>query len=197
MTAKDFILGSTYELQEKNKDKKFWDETELFIKLQRAYKEIQKDLPCFIEDEEIAIKEGIRVYNLKFEAIRHISFMINHHPYSFHEKEYIYKNLDHSKIYNLETKQLLISPTPKKCNIGILAYYYIKELLNDNDFITVPYEYEEPLRLLFLSFVFEKAPKDMNQRDLSIHYLNRYKLSIAELKKQRIKKSVVNKYQRI
>lgn len=197
MTAKDFILESSYELQEKSKDKKFWEDTELFIKLQRAYRNIQKDLPCFIANENISIKEGISVYNLKFTSIKGISLFINSKKYQEQEKEYIYKNLNDEKLYNLEHKELTIYPAPRCDNNSTIAYYYQKELENENDYITTPIEYEEALRLLYLAYVFEKAPKDMTQRDLSIHYLKRYQNTLETLKRKKTKKSATNSYQRI
>lgn len=197
MIAKDFILESSFELQEKSKDKKFWEDTELFIKLQRAYRNIQKDLPCFIESENISIKEGTIVYPLKFIAIKGISFFVNGKKYLEQEKEYIFKNLGDERLYNLSHKELSIYPTPVSDNNGIASYYYQKELENENDYITTPIEYEEALRLLYLAYVFEKAPKDMTQRDLSIHYLKRYQTTLDTLKRKKTKKSVSNSYQRI
>lgn len=197
MTAKDFILESSYELQEKSKDKKFWEDTELFIKLQRAYRKIQQDLPCFIANADVAIKEGINSYNLKFIAIKGISFFINGKKYSEQEKEYIFKNLNDEKLFNLSHKELSIYPTPVNDNNGIISYFYQKEIENENDYITTPIEYEEALRLLYLAYVFEKAPKDMTQRDLSIHYLKRYQATLETLKRKKTKKSATNSYQRI
>ncbi len=197
MTAKDFILSSSYELQEKSKDKKFWEDTELFIKLQRAYKTLQNDLPCFIANENIEIKEGISLYNLKHISIKGVSFFVNNKKYIEQEKEYIFQNLNDEKIYNLSHKELTVYPLPKANNNGIIAYYYIKELTNENDFITTPIEYEEALRLIYLSYVFEKAPKNSNERDLAIHYLKRYTLQVDDLKKKKSKKSSSSSYQRI
>lgn len=197
MIAKDFILETSFELQEKSKDKKFWEDTELFIKLQRAYKNIQTDLPCFIEHSDISIKEGIARYNLKHTAIKGVSFFVNGKKYLEQEKEYIFKNLNDEKLYNLERKELIIYPTPECDNIGLISYFYQKELENENDYITTPIEYEEALRLLFLAYVFEKAPKDMTQRDLSIHYLKRYQNALDTLKRKKKIKGVTNSYQRI
>lgn len=197
MTAGDFILESSYELQEKNKDKKFWDNPELFIKLQRAYRKIQQDLPCFIANENIAIKEGTTLYHIKHIALKEISLFINGKKYIKQEKEYIFKDLKDEKLYNLENKEIVIYPTPKNDNNATVSYYYQKELINENDYITTPIEYEEALRLLFLSYVFEKSPKDMTQRDLSIHYLKRYQVTIETIKRKKTKKSVSNSYQRI
>lgn len=197
MIAKDFILETSYELQEKSKDKKFWEEPELFIKLQRAYRKIQQDLPCFIANEDVAIKEGTNFYFLKFIAIKGVSFFINGKKYLEQEKEYIFKNLGDEKLYNISHRELRIYPTPISDNNGIISYYYQKELENDNDYITTPIDYEEALRLLYLAYVFEKAPKDMTQRDLSIHYLKRYKTEMESIKKKKIKKSTSYSYQRI
>ena len=197
MTAKDFILESSHELQEKSKDKKFWEDTELFIKLQRAYRTIQQDLPCFIANADVAIKEGISLYHIKYIAIKGISFFINGKKYFEQEKEDIFKKHGDEKLYNLEHKELVIYPTPQSDNEGIVSYYYQKELENENDYITTPIEYEEALRLLYLAYVFEKAPKDMTQRDLSIHYLKRYQTAKEDIKRKKTKKSATNSYQRI
>lgn len=197
MIAKDFILEASYELQEKSKAKKFWEDPELFIKLQRAYRTIQTDLPCFIANEDIAIKEGIAIYNLKFTAIKGISFFINSKKYLEQEKENIFKKLSDEKLYNLEHKELIIYPTPKCDNDSTIAYFYQKELENENDYITTPIEFEEALRLLFLAYVFEKAPKDMTQRDLSIHYLKRYQTAMELIKRKKTTKSTSYSYQRM
>lgn len=197
MTAKDFILESSYELQEKSKDKKFWEDTELFIKLQRAYRNIQKDLPCFMESENISIKEGISLYHIKHTSIKEISLFINDKKYIEHEKEYIFRNINDEKLYNLTRKELLIYPIPKCDNSAVISYFYQKELLNDNDFITIPIEYEEALRLLYLAYVFEKAPKDMTQRDLSIHYLKRYQSAKEIINRTKKKRRALSNYQRI
>lgn len=196
MIAKDFILESSYELQQKAGNK-FWEETELIIKLQRAYKVIQKDLPCFIESEQVSIKEGISLYNLKHIAIKGINLSINNREYKEQEQEELFKNSSNERLYSLNHKELYISPIPANANNGILTYYYRKELENENDYITTPIEYEEALRLLYLSYVFEKAPKDMTQRDLSIHYLKRYEMQKDSIKSKKKKKSVNSSYQRI
>ena len=199
MIARDFILEASLELQEKSKDIKFWKDEELFIKLARAYRKIQKDLPCFVSNEKLDLKEGIDLYNLKNKSIKAISLYINGIKYTEQIKEYIYTNTNDEKIFNISDKELLISPTPLVSNFKIKAtYYYQKDLENENDYITTPIEYEEALRLLFLSYVFEKPPRDMRERDLSIHYLKRYELEKAELKKyKRNTKSVNITYQRI
>lgn len=198
MIAKDFILEASYELQEKVDINKFWSDRELFIKLNRAYKNIQKDLPCFVSNETLALKEGINLYHIKHNAIKGISLFINEDRYTEQIKEYIYTNEDSSKIFNIENREVLISPTPKELLNADVTYYYQKELENENDYITTPIEYEEALRLLFLSFVFEKAPKDFKSRDLAIHYLKRYEIKIDLIKAyKRNTKSVKLKYQRI
>jgi len=197
MIAKDFILECSYELQEKSKDKKFWEDTELFIKLQRAYKTLQNDIPCFIANESIDIKEGVNLYNLKFISLKGISLFVNNNKYTEHEKEYIFKNLNDEKIYNIFHKELLLYPIPKNDSKAIITYYYHKELGNENDYITTPIEYEEALRFIFLSYIFEKAPRNSNERDLSIHYLKRYEAKINSLKIKKNKKSISSSYQRI
>lgn len=197
MVASDFILEASFELQEKNQDKKFWNNSELFIKLQRAYKQIQKDLPYFVASEQIDIKQGINLYHLKFRSIKEISFFINDKKYVYEELEELF-DMPENKIYNISSKQLQISPIPIHDNKGIVSYYYLKELENENDYITTPIKYEEALRLLFLAYVFEKAPKDMTQRDLSIHYLKRYESAKELLKRsKKTKKFLTSKYQRI
>ena len=195
MTASDFLKSMSFEIGDTNK--KFWSEPELFIKLQKAYREIQNDLPCFISSEIIDIKEGIELYYLKFSSIKRIDFRVNDTKYSFEELEYI-NEVYQENIYSLTQKQLLINKVPLKDGIGKIKYFYLKELENENDFITTPFNYEEALRLLALSYIFEKAPKDSAKRDLSIHYLKRYRDKLDELKnKKQIKRNQKSKYQRV
>ncbi|MDX9744244.1 MAG: hypothetical protein RBT59_10525 [Arcobacteraceae bacterium] len=195
MTANDF--GKTLSFVLNDKDKKFWSEPELFINLQRAYREIQKELPCFISNENIDIKEGIELYQLKFTAIKNIYLYINGIKYNFEEIQYLNENYNEN-IYSLSQKQILINKTPLKDGIGKIRYFYLKELENENDYITTPLDYEEALRLLTLSYIFEKSPKDATKRDLSIHYLKRYNDKVVLLKdKKQIKKNIKSKYQRI
>ena len=117
MIARDFILEASLELQEKSKDVKFWKDEELFIKLARAYRKIQKDLPCFVSNEELDLKEGIDLYNLKNKSIKAISLYINGIKYTEQIKEYIYTNTNDEKIFNISDKELLISPTPELCSL--------------------------------------------------------------------------------
>jgi hypothetical protein len=195
MTANDFIKAISFALADK--DKKFWSEPELFISLSRAYREIQKVLPCFISRENIDIKEGIDLYQLKFTTIKNIDFRIDDNIYTFEELEYINDKYDEN-CYSISQTQLYINKAPKKDGKGFIKYFYLKELENENDFITTPLKYEEALRLLSLSFLFEKSPKDTSKRDLAIHYLKRYEKIVDELKvKKKVKKNTKSKYQRI
>lgn len=195
MTANDFEKTLSFVLNDK--DKKFWSEPELFINLQRAYREIQKELPCFISNENIDIKEGIESYQLKFTAIKDIDLYINGIEYNFEEIQYLNENYNEN-IYSLSQKQILINKAPLKDGIGKIRYFYLKELENENDYITTPVDYEEALRLLTLSYIFEKSPKDITKRDLSIHYLKRYNDKVISLKyKKQTKKNIKSKYQRI
>lgn len=195
MTANDFIKSISFELGDHAK--KFWDETELFIKLQKAYRELQKELPCFISNEEIDIKEGIDFYHLKFIAIKDISFYINLVKYEFEDIKFMNDRYKEN-LYALFNKELHINKALLKNEKAKVKYFYLKELENENDFITTPIEYEEALRLLTLSYLFEKAPKDSTKRDLSIHYLKRYSERLEVLKKnKRTKKRIQSNYQRI
>jgi len=195
MTANDF--GKTLSFVLNDKDKKFWSEPELFINLQRAYREIQKELPCFISNELIDIKEGIELYQLKFTAIKNIVLYVNDIEYNFEEMRYLNENYNEN-IYSLSQKQMLINKAPLKGGVGKIRYFYLKELENENDYITTPVDYEEALRLLTLSYIFEKSPKDITKRDLSTHYLKRYNDKVISLKyKKQTKKNIKSKYQRI
>lgn len=197
MIAKDFILEGSLELQEKSPDNKFWKDEELFLKLARAYRTIQSDIPCFTSNEKFEVKEGIVLYHTKHKAIKGISLFINNYKYANQEKRYLFTNEIDEKIFSIENKEILINPIPKDDDTGQVVYYYLKELENENDYITTPIEYEEALRLLYLSYIFEKPPRDFKDRDLSIHYLKRYEIKRDEIKKRRNTKSINSNYQRI
>ncbi len=197
MLAKDFILEASLELQEKNKVDKFWKDEELFLKLARAYRTIQSDIPCFTSNEKFEVKEGIELYYTKHKAIKGISLYINNYKYVNQDKKYLFTNESDEKIFNVQNKEILINPIPKSDDTGRVVYYYLKELENENDYITTPIEYEEAIRLLFFSYIFEKPPRDFKDRDLSIHYLKRYEIKKDEIKKRVNTKSVNSNYQRI
>lgn len=199
MIAKDFILEASLELQERTTTgNKFWKDEELYIKLVRAYREIQVDLPCFISNQAFKIKEGIAEYHTKHYGIKGISLYINNKLYNEQNLGYIFSNIDKEPIYNLTSRVLTISPVPQKDAIGEFTYSYYKELSSENDYITLPLEYMEGLRLLFLSFVFEKSPRNSKERDLAVHYLKRYEAKKDEIKRYRHNKKSVNKtYQRM
>jgi len=199
MLAKDFILESSLELQERTQsNKKFWNDEELFLKLNKAYKEIQKDLPCFICNEILDIKKGNTLYHLKHKALKPISLFINNIKYESVVLEYIFDEGFSENLYNISLKDLHLNKTPTYNTKAQVSYYYYKELENENDYLTLPIEYMEALRLLFLSFVFEKAPRDSKQRDLNIHYIKLYEQKKQEIKRYRKnKKSINTNYQRI
>ena len=90
MLAKDFILEASLELQEKNKVDKFWKDEELFLKLARAYRTIQSDIPCFTSNEKFEVKEGIELYYTKHKAIKGISLYINNYKYVNQDKKYLF-----------------------------------------------------------------------------------------------------------
>jgi|GEM_PF-2006221 len=214
MLAKDFILESSLELQERaTNNKKFYSDEELFLKLNKAYKEIQKDLPCFIFNETIDIKQGINLYHLKHKALKGISLFVNNIKYKLENVKYTYMSILPSAgntkehIYSVVNKELYISKVPsEKANSqgernkakANITYYYYKSLTNENDYLTLPLEYLEALRLLFLSFVFEKATRDSKERDLCVHYLKRYEQKKEEIKRYKKDiKSINTTYQRI
>jgi len=197
MLAKDFILESSLELQERaTNNKKFYSPEELFLKLNKAYKEIQKDLPCFICNETIDIKQGINLYHLKHKALKGISLFVNNIKYKLENVKYTYNTREN--IYSIVNKELYISKVPSSKAKANITYYYYKGLTNENDYLTLSLEYLEALRLLFLSFVFEKATRDSKERDLCVHYLKRYEQKKQEIKRYRKDiKSINTNYQRI
>jgi len=197
MLAKDFILESSLELQERTtNNKKFWNDKELFLKLNRAYKELQKDLPCFISNENLELKKGINLYHLKYKALKGISLEVDNIKYKLENLKYVYNTREN--IYSISNKELYIGKIPSHKAKANIVYYYFKSLTNENDYLTLPLEYMEALRLLFLSFVFEKATRDSNKRDLNIHYIKLYEQKKEEIKRYRKDiKSINTNYQRI
>lgn len=197
MTAQDFISILSLDLQETNAKEKFWDNPQLFVKLQRAYKKVQDDLPYFVSKEKLLIEEGNTKAYLKHEAIEDVSFKIDSMPYKYCENDNLYSYED-SYYYTMDRKELTLARVPEKEMQGVIAYKYAKQLETLTDEIALPSKYEEALRLLTLSYVFEKSKGNSKERDLSVHYLKRYDRETMIIRRKRKRaKNVRSIYQKV
>jgi hypothetical protein len=126
MKASDFILQIRDDLQEKSQH---WSKESLFIKLQRAYVSLQFDLPFFITNETLEIKEGKSEYNLHFTPLENIGLKINNVAFGYSKPESFYITIQERR-YTFNERLLIINHIPvKDCN-GSIVYKYQKELEN-------------------------------------------------------------------
>lgn len=195
MTARDFILQTRSDLQEKSEH---WKDEELLIKLQRAYTSLQFDLPCFIARESIAIIEGVQSYYLKFTPLKNVTLNVDDRALEFTTLENFYA-LPNDKCYTFDNEMILLGFIPTSTMAGVVVYKYAKELANDNCEIEIPITHYKALRLLFLSEIHEKPTRNSKERVLSLHYLKLYEQEKNKLKVlQPVRaKNITSNYQRI
>ncbi len=197
MTAKDFISILTIDLQESNPNEKFWDDPQLLIKLQRAYKKVQEDIPYFISKENLVIEEGITRYYLKHKAIETVSLEagITFFIYCEEDRLFQYKGLNY---YTLDRNKLYLAKELNKDEEVVISYKYAKTIETINDEVELPARYDEALRLLTLSYIHEKSKGNSKERDLSVHYLKRYNSEVLNIKRKRKRvKNIRSNYQKV
>lgn len=197
MVAIDFLDEQKILLEGANQGVRYTDE-ELFVYLSNAYVLLQRDLPQFWETKSFETTEQTNTYYIDAEVIDGINLKID-------GKELVKSSVDLfgkdscESGYLLHANEITIKPTPTKDgHIVDFSFWKTKKLLSADSDIELSPSSIEPLRLLFLSRVFEKMPK-VNDRDLSVHYLKRYQAEIAQEKrktKQR-HKFVTTKYKKV
>jgi hypothetical protein len=195
MIVSDFLKILKVDFQEKNADKEFWDNPQLLIKIIRAYNKIQNDVPYFISRENLFIKEDITQYHLKHKALEDNSLKIEKSFYKFCESEdfYLYEG---QAFYTLEKEILTLTKTPIKDSTARISYKYAKEIKSENCEIELPSKYNEALRTLTLSYIYEKSKGNSKERDLSVHYLKRYQSEKLILKRsKKYTKNITSNFQ--
>lgn len=195
MLVSDLIEELKIDFQEKSTDEKFWDEPQLLVKIKRAYKKIQNDIPYFISNEELLIQEGTKESLLTSESLEAISLKIDDEDYRFCEIDdlSIYKD---KKYYSLAQDVLILATDVEKDSQADISYKHLKLLEDVSSKIELPSNYDEALRCLSLSYIYEKSKGNSKERDLSVHYLKRYNAEKEGLKKKRnYTKNITSTYQ--
>lgn len=194
MTARDFILQTRSDLQEKSEH---WKDEELLIKLQRAYVSLQFDLPCFIARQSITTIEGKQEYYLNFTPIKNITLSIDSRSLDFTTLENFYIQANENS-YTFDSNLLLLGFVPSTPLVVTVVYKFAKELVTENCEIEIPILHYKALRLLFMSEIHEKPTRNTKERVLSVHYIKLYEQELMRLKvQQKIRaKNITSNYQR-
>jgi len=185
MVAKDFI-EEQYEILDVGDDNENYKELELFTYLKSAYIQLQKDRPIFKEKITLLTVADENEYFIKDDVIDVDVVVINNIPYKkriinrFNEECFSQRC---EKIFSFDADKLYIYPALKKDDMEIkISFSKAKRLDSEDADLNIPIFLEESLRLNFLSRACEKLP-DRDNRNLSTHYLKRYKQEIYEAKK--------------
>ncbi len=197
MKASDFLILLRAELQEKSE---FHTDPELFAKLQRAYGSLQNDVPYFIHKEHLFIEQGISEYHLEFTPVKNATCHIDGVEIPFSGMERIFGHSESgAQAYGFMGDALYLKNAPLKECMGDVTYWHARKLETMQCNVELPHTYTEALRLLALSYIYEKPTLNSKQRDLSTHYLRLYMQALRGLvfdKKLR-PKNITSKYQRI
>jgi len=195
MIAKDFILQTRSDLQEKSEH---WSDEELLIKLKRAYIALQKDLPYFMDDISLNIEKGKKQYYLTFTPLSAVRLLIENINYKFTEHERLYLG-SQNNYYTFYAKKLLLQKEPTHDSIANITYKYLRELETGMCHLEIPVEWEKALRFGLLREVHEKPTLNAKVRSLSNHYEKEYLKELYKLKvENKIRpKNITSKYQRI
>lgn len=178
MKAVDFITQTRVELDEKGS--KFWSDEELFIKLQRSYIALQKDLPFFMHKEVLNIKKGEDSSHLMYEPLKNVRLVIEDKDVAFVDYDNIYLQRQ-TRAYTFYNKELLLNFTLEQDIPAAIVYKHAKNLDNINCYIEIPSIHYEALRLLLFSKIHEKPTRNTKDRNLSTHYLKLYERELREV----------------
>lgn len=184
MIVSDFLKILKIDFQEKNVDKEFWDEPQLLIKIQRAYRKVQNDVPYFIYRENLSIEKGTESYLLTYKALEDNSFKIENRTYTFCENDDL-DDYEGKNYYTLEKENLILAKEPNSDMEARISYKYAKEIASEECEIELPNKYDEALRCMTLSYIYEKSRGNSKERDLSVHYLKRYQTEVFNLKRKK------------
>ncbi len=195
MVANDLIDEIILTLQQKSNH---WQKREIFIHLSRAYNLLQFDLPFFAYKEEIELQKDEDSFYLLFEPLANISLSINGNKYRYSEIANLYKH--RGLAYCFEGERVLLNCKTKDDKAkALILYKYGKRLKNVNCGLDLPPQYIEALRLLTLSFIYEKPILNTKERNLSAYYKNQYTLAVktVALNINTSAKQIKSIYQRI
>lgn len=180
MRARDFIIQTRDELQEKG-EVKHWNDESMLVKLQRAYTKLQYDLPYFIHSETLSIEEGKQAYRLKYKPLKNVGLKVDGIEVPYSDQDYFYANRP-SKSHTFVEKEALLGFVPTKACSAEIVYKFTKRIETPNCVIELPEERHEALRAIFKSMVFEKPKLNSKERNLSAYYLKLYDRELAQLK---------------
>lgn len=194
MVARDFIEEVRVGLQEKSTH---WKDRELFLKLGRAYNLLQFDLPYFTCKESIEVKQDDEEIYLTHEALKNISLHVNGVKYRYANIEHLYHHGKHRYSF-LGDKVLFTQPFLSDGKADV-HYMYGRRLKTLGCVLMLPPYYMEALRLLFLSFIYEKPTINTKQRNLSAYYKKEYVMAINGIPKtiRTSPKNVKSIYQKV
>jgi len=195
MRASEVITQVRIELNEKSE---FWNDEELFIKLQRSYVALQHDIPVFITKEPLAIQIGKDEYYLAYTPLKNVSLLIDGSAYAYADVESFYA-IGCDRCYTFEDNRLVLGFEPVEDTTGVIVYRHEKHLDNINCEVETPSGYMKALRLLFMSEIHEKPTRNTKERNLSLHYLKLYEMELKKLRvdKAMRPKNIKSNYQRI
>lgn len=193
MKASDFIFQVKDDLQEKSPH---WSMESLLLKLQRAYIDIQSDLPYFVTTEEVAIKEGQSEYYLKEYFLKDVSFCIGADRWKYVKIDDLFISSVSQKVYTYHQNTIMLNQTPKKDATAKIVYRYRRAIKSMNCYIEIPEDYHTALAHLLKAYIYEKPTRNTKERDLNKHYLNLYAIKKNDIKNNKPRsKNITSKFQ--
>ena len=195
MRAKDFIIQTRVELQEKSQH---WSDEELFVKLQRSYIALQFALPFFIKKETFVIPKGTSEQYLSVKPEQNIGFSVDGVNYAYTDIGHFYVD-EKPFSYTFDNDRVLFYPATSKDANAIAVYRYHEEIQTLNCEVAIPHSWYKALRLLLMSEIHEKPTRNTKERNLSTHYMKLYEYELQNLKQnQQVRPiNVTSNYQRI
>lgn len=179
MRALDFILQTRSDLQEKGEG--HWRDEEMLVKLQRAYKELQRDYPYFRQKESLGILKAEQVYRLDLEPLKNVRLSIDGRKVNYVNPDYLDAEAERLA-YTFEGHYLRLGFLPAADGDGEIVYRGLKEIETLNCVLELPSSYDESLSMLFKSKLYEKPPGNSKQRDLNAFYLRLYQQKLKDLR---------------
>jgi hypothetical protein len=195
LKVSDFILETKHQLQEKSND--FWSKEEIFFQLQRAYIDIQTDMPYFVHNQAIVFDNTLS-FCLEHMPLKGLKLSIGSIEYEYCDIDNMYVDTNCTYKYSFMNKELVINTVFNEIN-GFFAFKYIKELENENYYIELPLSWFTALRYLLFAYLHEKPTRNSKERNLSSYYYKMYQNALIKLKqtKQSIPKNIKSNYVRI
>lgn len=152
---------------------------ELLVYLRAAYHILQKDAPQFMKKVSIPTTADTTEYHIDDEIVDGIKLSIDGNNFIKTDIRKIFDlEEEEEDYYCTNNKELHLNKAQKDGATISFRFYRIKQLLSLDSEILLPLFLHESLRLLFLSRTFEKMPS-RNDRNLSVHYLKRYRTELT------------------